>query len=60
MTFERGQENSLQCSAYLVTWFAPNRPVEGATVFVWPMIGTSDGSADEQSGATSFLVRLRR
>lgn len=60
MTFEHSQEVSGQCVAHLVTWFVPNRPVEGATVFVRPTAGRSAALADEQSPVTRFWVQPLR
>jgi hypothetical protein len=40
------QGNSAPTTAHRVNWFAPDRPVDGATVFVQPPVDASNHVAD--------------
>jgi hypothetical protein len=50
MARESGGEKARRWSAHRVTWFTPDRPVEGATVFVLPASDESDDQVGDRSG----------
>jgi beta-N-acetylglucosaminidase len=50
MKFETGRENVGHQVAHRVTWFAPDRPVDGGTLFIRPEFDNSADVAEENSG----------
>lgn len=47
MALDDGQDEAQRAVAHRVTWFAPDRPVEGVTVFVRPTQGAGEGDPTE-------------
>jgi hypothetical protein len=47
MLLDDGQKHKLLLTGHRIAWFAPNRPVEGGTVFVRPT--ASDENVDSAS-----------
>jgi len=54
MSRTTGQETSVPASAFPVVWFAPDRPVEGNTIYIRP---AEEHCASETDSSTDGSAR---